>query len=112
MGTLSLCGAFAFGLVIGWITYRTVRRAKQNGLSDIATVIGAVGGATVTGLFRKETDAFGLYGVGLAVGFFLYLLVSLVVAKQTSTLSAVNEWLGEPQPSVNPGSGPLAGTKH
>lgn len=111
MGNLSLCGAFAFGTVIGWITYRTLRRSKQSGLSDIATVIGAVGGATVTGLFPKETDVFGLYGIGLAIGFFLYLIVSLLIAAKSGTLSAVNEWLGEPQPIAGAGSGALEGTK-
>ena len=38
-------GALCFGLVIGWVTYRTLRRKEgSNALSDIATVIGAVGG--------------------------------------------------------------------
>ncbi len=111
MGTLSLCGAFAFGTVIGWITYRTLRRSKQSGLSDIATVIGAVGGATVTGLFPKETNVFGLYGMGLALGFFLYLVVSLLIAGKSGNLSAANEWLGEPQPITGAGSGALGGTK-
>lgn len=110
MGTLNLCGAFAFGVVIGWVTYRTLRRTKQSGLSDLATVIGAVGGATITGLFPKESNVFGLYGVGLAVGFFFYLVVSLIVAKKTGQLPAVNEWLGEPQ-TVQSGSGVLEGTK-
>jgi uncharacterized membrane protein YeaQ/YmgE (transglycosylase-associated protein family) len=107
MGSVSLWGAFAFGLVIGWVTYRTLRRTKQSGLSDIATVIGAVGGATVTGLFQKGTDSFGFYGIGLAVGFFFYLIVSVALAAKTNTLPAVNEWLGEPQQAIRPGSGAL-----
>jgi len=111
MGSVSLSGAFAFGLVIGWVTYRTLRRTKQTGLSDIATVIGAVGGATVTGLFQKGTDIFGYYGIGLAVGFFLYLIVSVALAAKTNTLTAVNEWLGEPQQSIRTGSGALEETK-
>ena len=65
-------GAVCFGLVIGWITYRTlVRRAGEAALSDIATVLGAVGGGAVTGLF-KDQDLFGCYCIGLAVGFFAY----------------------------------------
>lgn len=70
---LSLVGALCFGLVIGWVTYRTLRFSTVSGLSDIATVIGAVGGAAITGLFQKESGAFGLYCIGLALGFFLYL---------------------------------------
>ena len=65
-------GAVCFGLVIGWITYRTlVRRAGEAALSDIATVLGAVGGGAVTGLF-KDQDLFGCYCIGLALGFFAY----------------------------------------
>lgn len=89
-------GAFAFGLVVGWITYRTLRRTETKGISDIAAVIGAVGGGLVTQLFPEGEQAFGAYGIGLAVGFFVYLIVSVIVAKSTGTLDAVNEWLGEP----------------
>lgn len=48
------------------------------GLSDIATVVGAVGGAAVTTLF-DDGDAFGYYSIGLAVGFFAYFAVGLKV---------------------------------
>jgi methyl coenzyme M reductase beta subunit len=68
-------GAVLFGVVVGWITYRTlVRRAGAVALSDIATVIGAVGGGAVVGLFDNK-HLFGLYSIGLAAGFFAYLLV-------------------------------------
>jgi hypothetical protein len=46
-------------------------------IGDITTVIGAVGGGAVLALFSKESDLFGAYGVGLAVGFFGY-FVSLI----------------------------------
>jgi NhaP-type Na+/H+ or K+/H+ antiporter len=69
-------GAICFGLVIGWITYRTLRRSDAAAVSDIATVIGAVGGGAVLGIF-KLGDSFGWYAIGLAVGFFGYLGVSL-----------------------------------
>jgi len=72
-------GAAAFGLVIGWVTYRTLRRSiDAAGLSDIATVVGAVGGAAVTTLF-DDGDAFGYYSIGLAVGFFAYFAIGLKV---------------------------------
>jgi hypothetical protein len=104
MDTLTCWGALAFGLVIGWVTYRTLRRTKQTGLSDIASVIGAVGGASVTKLFPQASGAFGAYGIGLAVGFFVYLIVSMIVARKIQNFSAINEWLGEP-PHANPGGG-------
>lgn len=79
-------GAFAFGLVIGWVTYRTLRRTADSGISDIASVIGAVGGASVTALFG-EGDLFGSYCIGLAIGFFGYLVLGNTVFKDTT-------WLG------------------
>jgi hypothetical protein len=95
--TIELLGATAFGIVIGYVTYRTMRRTKTSGLADIAAVIGAVGGGAITALFPTGSQAFGAYGIGLAAGFFLYLLVALIVTKKTEGLSAANEWLGEPQ---------------
>ena len=72
-------GSLCFGLVTGWITYRTLRRKEgAAALSDIATVLGAVGGALVTALFKTE-DLFGAYAIGLAIGFFAYFIVSLFV---------------------------------
>jgi uncharacterized membrane protein YeaQ/YmgE (transglycosylase-associated protein family) len=82
-------GAVLFGAVVGWITYRTLRRREGGAaLSDIATVIGAVGGAAVVALFDQDR-LFGFYSIGLAVGFFGYLAVALFVvpvpAAATST---------------------------
>jgi hypothetical protein len=51
------------------------RQAGPVALSDIATVIGAVGGAAVTALVTKEL--FAWYCIGLAVGFFLYLILGV-----------------------------------
>jgi hypothetical protein len=78
--TVADTGAICFGAVMGWITYRTLRRkAEPAGLSDIATVFGAVGGAAVTALFKGET-LFGWYSIGLAAGFFLYFLAALAIS--------------------------------
>ena len=80
-------GSLCFGLVIGWITYRTLRRTDEAvALSNIATVIGAVGGAAVTGIFKNEM-VFATYCIGLAIGFFLYLILGNTVFKD-------NTWLG------------------
>jgi hypothetical protein len=77
--TVQGIGALCFGLVIGWVTYRTLRRREgAAALSDLATVIGAVGGAAVTALFEVGT-IFGMYSIGLAVGFFAYLIVAIVL---------------------------------
>ncbi len=90
-------GAFCFGLVVGWITYRTLRRnAAAVGISDLASVIGAIGGAAVTSLF--EGNLFESYAVGLAVGFFAYLVVSLTIYGKDS----VGGWMGTDNPSGGP----------
>lgn len=82
---LAYIGAVSFGLVVGWITYRTLRRKEgAAALSDISAVIGAVGGGVVTSLF-KDADLFGLYAIGLAIGFFGYLLINFVVYGKEST---------------------------
>lgn len=76
--TLELWGALCFGAVVGWICYRTLRRSTDPAkLSDLATVIGAVGGGAVTALF-KTADLFAGYSIGLAIGFFLYLIINLI----------------------------------
>jgi len=84
-------GALCFGVVIGWITYRTLRRKEgSTALSDISAVIAAVGGAAVTALFKSET-VFSMYSVGLAIGFFLYFIVGLIVSGKESA----GKWMGE-----------------
>jgi len=77
-------GSICFGLVIGWITYRTLRRKEGNAaLSDIAAVIGAVGGAGITTLFGAK-NLFAGYCIGLAIGFFLYFIIGLIIDKGSS----------------------------
>ena len=78
---VQMIGAACFGLVIGWVTHRTLRRKGQGAaLSDIAGVIGAVGGGAVTVLF-SDKDIFGWYAIGHATGFFLYLILATTLLK-------------------------------
>jgi hypothetical protein len=80
-------GAVIFGIVIGWVTYRTLRRDTVGPrLSDLATVVAAVGGAAVTALFPTP-DLFGYYAIGLGAGFFGYLILGHTVLKDSP-------WLG------------------
>jgi len=86
--TVETLGALCFGIVIGWVTYRTLRRQGETvAISNIATVIGAVGGGAVTALF-KTPDLFGYYCIGLFLGFFLYLILGNTVFKSVT-------WLGD-----------------
>ncbi len=90
MGIAEL-GSSCFGLVIGWVCYRTLRRnTGATGLSDISTVIGAVGGGAVTALFRQG-DQFSWYAFGLALGFFSYFVAGLFVSGKKE----VQTWMGD-----------------
>lgn len=87
--TVVYIGAALFGVVVGWIAYRTLRRSGEAvALSDIATVIGAVGGAAITGIFDDE-KSFAWYSIGLFVGFFGYLLVSVKLNREDTVT-----WMG------------------
>ncbi|MFC8716021.1 hypothetical protein [Kitasatospora sp. NPDC057198] len=80
VSTLSLWGAGAFGAVIGWIAYRTLRRnTKATTLTDLVTVIMALGGGVVVNTKFADPDLFASYGIGLFAGFFGYFLVALLV---------------------------------
>jgi ABC-type Co2+ transport system permease subunit len=91
-------GALVFGVVVGWIVYRTLRRQGEAvSLSNIATVIGAVGGASVTTLFHDEAGRlFGWYSIGLGIGFFAYLLLAVTVLRNVSFLGGGGNELGPP----------------
>jgi ABC-type Co2+ transport system permease subunit len=88
MMNIEFWGALCFGTVIGWVTYRTLRRSQETvALSNIASVIGAVGGAAVTALFSSK-ELFAWYSIGLTLGFFGYLILGNTVFKSV-------EWLGD-----------------
>jgi O-antigen/teichoic acid export membrane protein len=72
MSTVAVVGALAFGAAVGYITYRTLIRAKETAVSDLTSVIAAIGGGAVTKLYDPHGDLFGLYAIGLAVGLVVY----------------------------------------
>ena len=82
--TLQVIGAGAFGVIVGWILYSISRyRTGSLGLGDLATVIGAIGGAAILDLFPAGTDLFAAYGIGLVVGFFGYFLVLAAMVRSS-----------------------------
>jgi NhaP-type Na+/H+ or K+/H+ antiporter len=97
MNVLDCVGSAAFGVVLGWITYRTLRRTQGTGLSDIATVLGVVGGATVTGLFPREGGSFSWYAIGVALGFFGYVVCCMKAPAR------IVLWMGEDSHEFPPG---------
>jgi ammonia channel protein AmtB len=83
--SLEFGGAICFGVVVGWICYRTLRRNTDAAkLSDLVTVIGVIGGGVVTALF-KTPDLFAGYSIGLAAGFILYLVVGFFIEGKSAT---------------------------
>lgn len=77
-------GSIGFGMVIGWITYYTMRKnTQQPTLADIAVIISALIGPAVLAVFPAPVEGkqtlFGYYGIGLAVGFFLYYIIFVLL---------------------------------
>lgn len=86
---LQIWGAIGFGALIGWYVYYVNRhRTEKVQLSDIVTLIGAIGGAAVLTLFPAKSDLFGAYGIGLAAGFFGYYLVMAICVAASNNFNA------------------------
>lgn len=69
-------GMLCFGVLIGFITYRTlIRTAGKTSIHDLTVVVAAIGGGAVTTLARPVTNAFGWYAIGLLGGFAVYAIL-------------------------------------
>ena len=87
--TIQLIGAGAFGTVVGWYVYYINRWRKDDvQLSDIVTLLGAIGGAAVLALFPTKSDLFGAYGIGLASGFFIYFFILVILVNKAPGFTA------------------------
>ena len=89
--TVVSVGAVCFGVVTGFITYRTlVRAVEAPRVSDIAAVLAAVGGGAVTALFQdRDSDAFGWYSIGLAGGMAVYFGLFLLLNGKARTATVL-----------------------
>ncbi len=86
-------GAFSFGVVVGWFTYFVNRHRQEDvSLADVATIIGALGGASVLALFPAKTALFGAYGIGLGAGFFAYFIILVIIIISQSKNKWTFEW--------------------
>jgi hypothetical protein len=108
---MTVVGALVFGLVVGFITYRTlVRTTDKAAITDLAAVVGVIGGGAVTSLYDPQGDTFAWYAVGLALGMAVFFLaywkmngkqaLAKVMAGDTMVLGA--------QPSSSRDTGPQA----
>ena len=87
--TLQILGAGGFGALIGWYVYYLNRhRTEQVQLSDVVTLIGAIGGAAILAIFPAKSDLFGAYGIGLFAGFFGYYLVMAICVARSDNFNA------------------------
>jgi uncharacterized membrane protein len=77
---IQLYGAGAFGAVIGWYIYYINRHRRDDvTATDLVTLIGIIGGTAVLALFPAHSDLFGAYGIGLAIGFFGYFVIMMIL---------------------------------
>jgi Kef-type K+ transport system membrane component KefB len=71
-------GAILFGLVIGWFTSRMLARraggAHVSHIAAVVAVVAVVGGGYVT-VISGDRGLFGMYAIGLFVGFIAYAAV-------------------------------------
>ncbi len=72
-------GAWCFGAVIGWFLYFTMRHKATHAITDLAAVVGAIGGVAVLDLFPIQ-GLFSWYAIGLFCGFFAYFIIGLIIA--------------------------------
>ena len=85
---IQLIGALLFGTIIGWYVYLINRHRKGDvQLSDLAALIGVIGGSAVLALFDREGGLFGAYGIGLAIGFFSYFLSLIVMVSRSDNFN-------------------------
>jgi hypothetical protein len=86
---IQLLGAGGLGFVIGWYVYYINRyRRSDVQISDLLTLIGAIGGGATTALFPAKTDLFGAYGIGLFAGFFSYFVVLIILVRISTNFNA------------------------
>jgi hypothetical protein len=66
-------GMLCFGILIGFVTYRTlIRTTDKSSINDLTIVVGAIGGGAITAIVHPVTDAFAWYAIGLLGGFTIY----------------------------------------
>ena len=58
--------------------------------------------AAITGIYKPSEDAFGYYCIGLLIGFFVYLMAAIAIAKKEGN-QTIGDWLGsEPVTTKTP----------
>src|SRR4051812_21787869 len=68
---LLITAGVCFGLVVGAVVYRAWWHSKKRTTSDVVTILSAIAGGAILGVFQKSGYAFCGYCIGLAVGFLM-----------------------------------------
>lgn len=68
-------GSTCFGVVIGYVAYRTLVRKADAAITDISAVVAAIGGGAVAQL--NDPESFAWYSIGLLLGFATFLVLRL-----------------------------------
>lgn len=97
-------GSTCFGVVIGYVTYRTLVRTEKSAITDIAAVVGAVGGGGVAQL--NDADSFGWYSIDLLIGFATFLALRLALERDPKRPTILGG-PGESGPQRTRGAKPL-----
>ena len=79
MSTLLCWGIGSMGFVFGYMLAYSVKHTKEFSIDSLSGAIGAVGGGVVIKLFSGAGEWLGPYGVGLGVGFVVYMALSLLL---------------------------------
>ena len=114
MVVLTAVGALAFGLVVGFITYRTlVRTTEKAAITDLVAVVGVLGGGVVTNLYDPAGDQFAWYAIGLALGMAVFFLAYWKMNGRKAIAKVMGDdtiVLGTPAPPAAPprSTGPRA----
>ncbi len=77
MQTGEWVGIFCIGLVFGYLLCYAVKHTPKFDITLLSAAIGAIGGQAVVGSLGKVTGWIYPYGLGVGIGFVVYLLLSL-----------------------------------
>jgi hypothetical protein len=85
-----MLGAGGIGLIVGWFVYYINRYRKSDvQFSDLTTIIGILGGASITQLFGSGAQSlFGAYGIGLSIGFFGYFIALIILVRMSENFNS------------------------
>lgn len=90
-------GAVIFGLIIGWIAYSILQhQSGPDWLANLIALLGIIVGAAALAFFKDNT-IFGWYAIGLAIGFFAYFAMGVILSGKLEVLPRRQD-----QPSSTP----------